>query len=197
VTLNSVRSIALASALAAALVAASAASASAQSEPLAPAVPQSTPLTPGQPYRQTIAVNAVALPFGMYSADFERALSSGITLGIGGSYVDWIDSPDHDAWFDVKALYYPGEEALKGFAVGITAGYHEASEDVDLFGAPLRQDGAPTLGVVMDYNWLLGKKHRFLVGLGIGAKRVLKDLDDDSALTPVLPSGRFSIGLAF
>ena len=163
----------------------------------APAHAQSTPLTPEQPYRQTIAVNAVALPFGMYSADFERALSTGITLGVGGSYVDWIDSKDSDAWFDVKALYYPGEEALKGFAVGLTAGYHQASEDTDLFGGSLRKDGAPTLGVVMDYNWLLGKRHRFLVGVGLGAKRVLKDLDDDSALTPVLPSGRFSIGLAF
>ena len=163
----------------------------------APALGQSTPLTPGQPYRQTIATNAVALPFGMYSADYERALSTGITLGIGGSYVNWIDSKDSDAWFDVKALYYPGEEALKGFAVGLTAGYHRESEDTDLFGAPLRKDGAATLGVVMDYNWLLGKRQRFLVGIGIGAKRVLKDLDDDSALTPVLPSGRFSIGLAF
>lgn len=181
-TFNFVRSIALA-----ALFAASATSAAAQS----------TPLTPTQPYRQTLAINAIALPFGMYSADFERAISTGITLGVGGSYVNWIDSPDHDAWVDVKALYYPGEEALKGFAVGLTAGYHEASEDVDLFGAPLREDAAATLGVVMDYNWLLGKRHRFLVGLGIGAKRVLKNLDDDSALTPVMPSGRFSIGLAF
>ena len=32
---------------------------------------------------------------------------------------------------------------------------------------------APTLGVLVDYNWMLGVNRRFLVGTGVGAKRVL------------------------
>jgi hypothetical protein len=158
---------------------------------------QSTPLTPEQPFHQTIAFNPIGLPFGLFSADYERALSPGITIGIGGSYVDYINSSRSDAWFDAKALYYPGEEALKGFAVGMTAGYHRSSDKESLFGNELRRDGGPTLGVVVDYNWLLGRRNRFVVGLGLGAKRVLKNVSDDSALSEVLPNGRFSIGLAF
>lgn len=163
-----------------------------------PALAQSTPLTPGQPYHQTIAINALALPFGMFSADFERAISSGITIGVGGTYVDWGDA-EWDRWVDLKGLYYPSEEALKGFAVGMTLGYHSSQDNGPLFGGfnGRRKDGAATLGVVIDYNWLLGKRQRFLVGLGIGAKRVLKNVDDTSSLEQVLPSGRFSIGLAF
>jgi len=32
---------------------------------------------------------------------------------------------------------------------------------------------APTAGILLDYNWLLGRSERFLVGTGIGAKRIL------------------------
>jgi hypothetical protein len=158
---------------------------------------QRPPLTIEQPFYQTIAFNPIGLPFGLFSADYERALSPGVTLGIGGSYVDFINSSRSDGWFDVKALYYPGEEALKGFAVGLTAGYHRSADTESVFGEDLHSDGAPTLGVVVDYNWLLGKRRRFLVGLGLGAKRVLKNVSDDSALSEVIPGGRFSIGLAF
>jgi hypothetical protein len=187
VTMNSVRSMTLAAALVAAVA--------------TPAAAQSTPLTPGQPYHQTIAINAVGLPFGLFSGDIERAVSPAITLSLGGTSVNWGDS-EYDRWVDLKGLYYPGEEALKGFAVGVTLGYHSAQDTGPLFDFEgtegKRQDSGATLGVVLDYNWLLGKKNRFLVGLGLGAKRVLKNVDEDnSPLTQVLPSGRFSIGLAF
>ena len=183
-TFTFVRSIALAALLASAATSAAA---------------QSTPLTPGQPYHQTIAINAVGLPFGLFSADYERAIAPGGTLSIGGTSVNWGDG-EWDRWVDLKGLYYPGEEALKGFAVGMTLGYHSAQDMGPLFGSfdEKRKDSGATLGVVLDYNWLLGKRQRFLVGLGLGAKRVLKNVDDDnSPLTQVLPSGRFSIGLAF
>ena len=162
------------------------------------ALAQTAPLTPGQPYHQTIAINALGLPFGLFSADFERAVSPGITLGIGGTHVNWGDD-ERDSWVDAKALYYPGEEALKGFAVGMTLGYVSSQDRGPWFGDSnvKRKDSGATLGVVTDYNWLLGKRQRFLVGLGIGAKRVLKNVDNDSALEQVLLGGRFSIGLAF
>lgn len=162
-----------------------------------PCTAQQAPLTPTQPYYQTFALNPIALPFGIFSADYERALSPAFTLGVGGTYADFDDNLER--WFDVKALYWPGEEALKGFAVGLTAGYHSSSDrDAGFLEfEDQRHDSGPTLGVVVDYNWLLGKRNRFLVGLGIGAKRVLKNVDDNSALEQVLPSGRLSIGIAF
>jgi len=162
-----------------------------------PCAAQQAPLTPTQPYHQTFALNPIALPFGTFSADYERALSPAFTLGVGGTYADFDDN--RERWFDVKALYWPNEEALKGFAVGLTAGYHSSTDlqaDPNQSGFQ-REDGGATLGVIVDYNWLLGKRNRFLVGLGIGAKRVLKNVDENSALEQVLPSGRMSIGIAF
>ena len=164
-----------------------------------PAAAQIAPLTPGQPYHQTIAINAVGLPFGLFSGDVERAVSPAMTISLGGTAVNWGDG-EWAHWVDLKGLYYPGEEALKGFAVGMTLGYHAEQDNGPLFGSydEKRKDSGATLGVVLDYNWLLGKRQRFLVGLGVGAKRVLKNVDEDnSPLTQVLPSGRFSIGLAF
>jgi hypothetical protein len=162
---------------------------------------QRPPLTIEQPYYQTIAFNPILLPWGIFSADYERALSPAITLGVGGTYAAVRDE-DKIGWMDVKALYYPNETALEGFGVGLTAGFVSAHsrEDADFFlGQPeyRRQDSGATLGVVADYNWLVGKRERFLIGLGIGAKRVLKDVQGGSALNQVYPSGRFSIGLAF
>ena len=61
----------------------------------------------------------------------------------------------------------------------------------------MRSEGAPTLGVLLDYNWLIGARRRFLVGTGIGARRVLKDVASDSPLSQVYPDGRLQIGLAF
>ena len=59
---------------------------------------------------------------------------------------------------------------LRGFAVGATAGVTRYSNVVDTVRQSL---SAPTVGILLDYNWLLGRSERFLVGTGIGAKRVL------------------------
>lgn len=163
----------------------------------APAAAQTTPLTAEQPYHQTLSINPIALPFGWFAAEYERAISPAVTFGLGGTYFDIDD--DRAGWFDAKVLYYPNETALKGFAVGLTAGFQRSTNTGDFFdfSDERRTDSGATLGVVVDYNWLLGKRDRFLIGLGIGAKRVLKNVSDDSALDQVIPAGRFQIGLAF
>ena len=161
---------------------------------------QGTPLTLEQPYRQTLSINPIALPFGAFSGEFERALSPGVTFAIGGTYFDFDDA--RHGWFEGKALYYPNEVALKGFAVGLTAGYHWATDTglspADFFGFEERhKDSGATLGIITDYNWLLGKRNRFLIGLGLGAKRVLKNVSDNSALPQVMLDGRLQMGIAF
>ena len=183
--------------------------------------PEAAPRRPQRPrYTQTLAVNALALPFGLFSAEYERAIGAGFGVGVGGSYLDGaLVSRDDDydgrsgdsraAWLEGKALYYPGEEAPRGFAIGLTLGYiHVRDESVEaVFRDPtasviVRQtgttsDAAATLGVLLDYNWLLGRRRRFLVGTGIGARRVLKQVGRRSDLEQVYPDGRFVVGFAF
>ncbi len=164
---------------------------------------QAAPAPDPGPWRQAVAVNALGLPFGLFSAEYEAALASpGFTLGIGGSWLTTGD--DRDSWISAKALYYPGERPFRGFSVGLTAGVHSARNDdnfVCTFGCsgdlPRRTATAPTAGVIVSYDWLLGRQEKFRVGIGAGAKRVLRDVNDGSPLEQVYPDGRFVIGVAF
>jgi hypothetical protein len=171
-----------------------------------------TPVPPVDlgPWRQAFAVNALAIPFGLFSAEYEAALASpGFTIGVGGSWVTSGD--DRHAWVEGKALYYPGERPFRGFSVGLTAGIHSARnrgdcENDTLFEGcaipdeqrPFRTETAPTLGVIVNYDWLIGRQERFRIGLGGGAKRTLRDVGRTSGvLEQVYPDGRFVLGVAF
>jgi hypothetical protein len=151
------------------------------------------------PWRQAIAVNAIALPFGLFSAEYEAALASpGFTVGLGGSWLTAGD--DRHSWIEAKGLYYPGERPFRGFSVGLTAGVHSARNNVCGFGCSNQQrrsQTAPTAGVLVNHDWLLGRQERFRVGLGVGAKRVLRDVRSADPLEQVYPDGRFVIGVAF
>ena len=168
-------------------------------------------------YTQTFAINPIALPFGLFSAEYERVAGSGFTVGVGGSYFDGAALDDEDdgdddarsAWFEGKVLYYPNEVAFRGFSAGLTLGYVNERRSVydGVVYGPTGEittrpegsvsEGAATLGVLLDYNWLLGRRRRFVVGTGIGARRVLKDVEPGSPLSQVYPDGRLVLGLAF
>ena len=102
----------------------------------------------------------------------------------------------HDRWISGKLLYYPNEDVLRGFSVGLTAGAHSA-EGEEFSSQPGERQTAPTLGVIANYDWLLGRAQRFRVGIGAGAKRVLKDVDAADPLLQVYPDARFVVGIAF
>lgn len=184
----------------AALVAAATAATLAASPAAAQVVP--APADPG-PWRQAVAVNALGLPFGLFSAEYEAALPSpGFTIGLGGSWFAW--EGDRDAWVEAKALYYPGERAFRGFSVGLTAGVHSARNNDGIgfctfegCSSTRRTQTAPTTGVIVNYDWLLGRQQRFRVGVGAGAKRVLRDVSGPDPLAQVYPDGRFVLGVAF
>ena len=157
---------------------------------------------PPLPPIQSVAVNPLAIPFGVFSAEYEAALPvPGFTVGAGGTY--WSDDGDRDAWVELKGMYYPSEVPFRGFAVGLTAGVHSARNNGcdDLFGScgseGRRTQTAPTIGILTSYDWLIGRAERFRVGLGLGAKRVLKDVGSRDPLWQVYPDGRFVIGLVF
>ena len=173
----------------------------------APARP--APTSPADGYVQAISANIVAFPFGLFSAEYEHALVwPGFSFGLGGSWMSeggLSEDSSHDRWLSAKLLYYPNEDVLRGFSLGVTAGAHSAEGDGETIcsgtGECTVEEGArqtaPTLGVIANYDWLLGRAQRFRVGIGAGAKRVLKDVDAADPLLQVYPDARFVVGIAF
>jgi len=183
---------------------------------------------PAPTFRQTLGTNLLAIPFGVFSVDHEHAVGTGgFAVGLGALHTAVGDGNDDDdfrvTWAQAKLKYYPGETTLRGVAVGITAGVVQDRDNEYVYALydPMnptstpptrvrRKDTAATIGVVVDYNWLLGREERFLFGIGVGAKRVLKDVGNDNVIFPgggysgdrsplqqVYPDGRFTVGFAF
>ena len=155
------------------------------------------------PYRTYVAIDPLGIPFDIFSAELENAIAPGITLGGSGSYTNLGD--DRYTSADLKFRYYPGEVVLRGFAIGASAGYlhYRTSRGLDV-GTPAGEPehptlNAPTIGVVVDYNWLLGTRRRFFVGTGIGAKRLLAGEEERQAvdLDRAYVTARFVLGIAF
>ena len=74
----------------------------------------------------------------------------------------------------------------------------EVDTGMDRCGVDTKQDKTyPSIGVYVDYNWLLGKNNRFYVGTGVGAKRILGDRDEFDDAPFVYGTARFLIGVAF
>ena len=182
----------------------------------APAVPagaqeRGAPLYP-VPYRAIVGLNPLGIPFEVASLEVEGVILPGVTLGASASYNALGDDDDDgqgpgNARYtsgDVKVRYYPSEIALRGFGVGLALGVTGYSKVVDVDPAtgfqPRRESvTAPTISVLADYNFLLGARERFVVGTGIGAKRLLASEEDrDRADAPrAWAFLRFILGIAF
>lgn len=162
------------------------------------------------PYRALVALNPLGIPFEIFSIEAEGVVLPGVS--IGGSVSHTAVNEDEgdgegDPRFtsgDVKVRYYPGEVALNGFAVGLGLGVTSYSELRNV-GTPTtptleRQTlTAPTISVLADYNFLLGARQRFVVGTGVGAKRVLASQEDRRRADAPRAYGfvRFVLGIAF
>jgi hypothetical protein len=150
------------------------------------------------PYRTYVAVNPLGIPFNIGSAEIESAVASGITLGGAASYT--AISHDRYTTFDAKLRYYPSEVVLQGFSIGASVGHSRFST---LVGSPTGdiRSGVDynTIGLIVDYNALLGARKRFVLGTGVGAKRIIGNNDERERLglsNPLL-TVRFVVGLAF
>jgi hypothetical protein len=154
---------------------------------------------PGAPdtgRRSAFAINPLGIPFEVVSIEFERALHDAFTLAGNFSYF----SPDDytRSSLELKGRLYPNEQAPYGFSVGFGLGAVNTRETVDMVGIEQRADKTyPAIGVYVDYNWLLGRSNRFLVGTGLGAKRILGDRDEFDQAPFVYGTARFLIGVAF
>jgi hypothetical protein len=163
------------------------------------------------PYRAIVGLNPLGIPFEIGAFEVEGVILPGISLGGNLSYVSISDDEgegEGDPRFtsgDVKVRYYPGEVALRGFSVGLGLGLTSYSEvrNTAAPGAPfvLERESltAPTISVLADYNFLLGARQRFVVGTGIGAKRLLASEEDrNRADAPrAYAFVRFILGIAF
>lgn len=157
---------------------------------------------PAAPKTAVVSIQPLSAVFGVYQAEFEKALAPTVTLGVGASY--WSNSDDVDKLkytsADVKLRYYPEGRPFRGFSFGGQAGYTSVSDETD-YGAAGGSNkttvSGPTLGVALDYSWLLGEKQSFYVGLGLGAKKIFANTRDAGNATLAYPTAHVSIGYAF
>jgi hypothetical protein len=153
---------------------------------------------------QYIAINPIGIVFELFSGEFERRLNPTASFGISSTY--WgpnfrgdDGSADISYWsIDGKLRYYPAGRALEGLALGGLLGFTTLSGTLtDDSGRATDRGNAVSIGVVLDYNWLLGQQNRFLIGTGIGAKRLFALNVDESDVTVAYPTFRLSVGYAF
>ena len=146
--------------------------------------------------RSAFAINPLGIPLEIVSVEFEGALHDAFTLAGNFSYF----SPDDytRSSFEVKGRLYPNEQAPRAFSVGLGLGGVNTRENVEVDGVTERRDETyPSIGVYVDYNWLLGKRSRFFVGAGVGAKRILGDDDEFDEAPVVYGTARFLFGVGF
>lgn len=146
--------------------------------------------------RRVFSINPLGIPFETVSIEFEGVLQGAFSVAGNFSYF----SPDDytRSSIEVKGRLYPNEEAPRAFSVGLGVGLVNTRETVEVGGISTRRDKThPSIGVYVDYNWLLGRGNRFFVGTGAGAKRILGDSDEFDEAPFVYGTARFLIGVAF
>lgn len=172
---------------------------------LAPALPAQLNAPLGRPLPfppNRASINLLGIPFGIVSGEYERFATEEISFGASAA----IDEVSQSA-IEAKARYYPGARGAQGFAVGLTAGVARVRPDNEWCVGFCDDENGPlatgfTLGAILDYSWLLGRRERFYVGTGIGAKRVF-GIDDPPEsefvreYPKVLPSFRLQTGFVF
>ena len=155
------------------------------------------------PATQALSVNPLYLPFGGFVFEYEAAVAPGMTLGVGAAYYDLVGGDDDTySSAEVKLRFYPNERGPRGFSIGVSVGVGRTTEEGCCTPEGAEFDGetatGATTGVILDYNWLLGRSRRFFVGTGIGAKRLFGDLGEGDFLDiEVLPTARLQVGAAF
>lgn len=135
----------------------------------------------------------------VYSAEYERQTASAVTVGVGGTYWSLGDGSDDLTYqaADLKLRYYPQGVALRGFSFGGTVGFTSVS-GTSTSGADESASGA-SLGVLLEYQWLMGASRNFALALGAGAKALMikEETFTSGDFTARYPTARISVGYAF
>ncbi|MFL5593559.1 MAG: hypothetical protein ACJ78M_03165 [Gemmatimonadaceae bacterium] len=150
--------------------------------------------------RNVISIQPINAMLTAYSAEYEHQTGGAVTVGVGGTYFEVGDGLDEVKYksADLKLRYYPNGAALMGFSFGGTAGFSTLTGSDISSGDEVSASG-PSVGVLLEYQWLMGASRNFSVALGAGAKAVfVKDNDVTSDnFTTRYPTVRISVGYAF
>ncbi|MEO6446829.1 MAG: hypothetical protein ABIZ91_14325 [Gemmatimonadaceae bacterium] len=144
------------------------------------------------PMRTAVTINPLGLPFKYVSAELEQKATNIVTFGAAVSYLG-IDNGSY-ASVEGKLRLYPNEKAFEGFSIGIGGGFSHVREDIT---GGEESATLPSIAVLTDYNWLMGKTKRVLVGAGVGAKRLFGSSDKFGDINLQYPTARFQVGLIF
>jgi hypothetical protein len=153
------------------------------------------------PKTTVVSIQPLTAMFNIYAGEVEHAVAPTWTVGLGGSYWNH-DEDDYSLRYisgDVKLKYYPEALPFRGFSFGGQLGYTTITEDDDFDPSTSNETTihGPTVGVALDYNWLLGPPQTFYIGLGVGAKKIFAKSEDIGHGTFNYPTARVSIGFAF
>lgn len=145
--------------------------------------------------KSVISIQPLNAIFEVYSGEFERAAGKAATWGLGGTYSS-IETDFEYSSAELKGRYYPAGIALQGFSVGGAVGFTRIKSSN--FDGTEDSAGGPSIGVLIEYQWLMGTKKNFSLVLGVGAKSVNVDEDQfTNSVTVRYPTGRLSVGIAF
>lgn len=142
------------------------------------------------PFDNIVSVNPVLLVFfGIVSADYERRIAPGTTLGASVSSFNLSDAN----YFTVegRARYYIEGRALEGFSVGGVLGYVRLRDD-----STGTTSNALNIGFTGERQWLMGVDERLALTAGLGATRIFF-AEDRPPFRKVLPVLRLSVGWGF
>jgi hypothetical protein len=147
------------------------------------------------PLTTYVAINPSMVVFDFGSVEVESGVAQGITVGGVGSYT--ANNRDHYSSADFNVRFYPEQVVLRGVSFGLSGGLLRYSNRDSAGGRP--SITTPTIGLRADYNWLLGPSPRFVVGTGLGVKRVLASEADRQRvdLDRSYFTARFVLGYAF
>ena len=159
-----------------------------------PALAQDAPSEPTA-HKQILTTNPLLLVAGYLNVEFERKVSESMTLGATAATFDGFF--DDDVRYINATLigrYYPQGRPLNGFYLGGKVGVHHVRENYT-FDPGERDETLVGIGADLGYTWLLGKRDKFVLGLGGGAMRLFGDDDLSSGL--FIPGARINVGIAF
>jgi hypothetical protein len=162
------------------------------------ALPVATAAAQNATPRNVISIQPLSAMLTVYSGEYERAFGKAASWGVGATYWNAGDTGDEVSYTsgDFKLRYYPQGSSLNGFSVGGSVGYSTVSET---FGTTEAEQGGVSVGVLLEYQWLMGAKKNFSMTLGAGAKALMVNEDDfsGSEVTARYPTARVSVGYAW
>ncbi|MBL8983719.1 MAG: hypothetical protein JNL26_16145, partial [Gemmatimonadetes bacterium] len=132
------------------------------------------------------------------SGEYERMVTGLTSFGLQGSFFSVNDGSY--STIEGKVRFYPNEEWPRGFSIGLAGGVTRLAEDrfnTSTGGDERVSETRPTVAVIVDYNWIMGKAQRVIVGGGVGAKRLIGASSDFIDIETAYPTVRFQIGIRY